>query len=72
MFKKLNQIDDTVRNKILKIYMEKCANDYSVKFNKWRMKFFGQGSGVDKDTLQARLEILATKEEMLFKGTDII
>lgn len=47
LVKKLNTLSDDVRNKIIKIYFEKCTNDYSVKFNRWRMKYFGENSGVD-------------------------
>lgn len=51
-------IDDYVRDKLLKIYMQKCTNDYTIKFNKWRLKYIpsGEGSGVDTEDLQRRLE----------------
>lgn len=44
---KLNLIDQKVRDRIIKIYFEKCTFDYSVKFNQWRVKHHGESSGVD-------------------------
>ena len=56
MIKKLNMIDNEVRNRLIRVYMEKCSNDYNVKFNKWRIKYFSHDERVtiDHDALQAR------------------
>jgi hypothetical protein len=64
--KKLNLIDNGVRNKILKIYMEKCVFEYGIKFNQWRIKAFGEGLGLDPKEIQSRLEMLQKKESMLY------
>mmetsp|Transcript_9992 Transcript_9992/g.9933 ORF Transcript_9992/g.9933 Transcript_9992/m.9933 type:complete len:193 (+) Transcript_9992:256-834(+) len=70
--KKLNLIDNAVRNKILKIYMEKCLFEYGIKFNNWRVKVFGEDKGLEPDELAGRLEALKKKEEKLYLNTEII
>ena len=54
LVKKLNLLEAEVRDKIIKIYFEKCTFDYSVKFNEWRLKTHGENSGVDMETMLAR------------------
>lgn len=66
LVKKLNLIDNSVRDSIIKIYFEKCTFDYSVKFNQWRIRMHGENSGVDLETMIARNEMLVKKEKMLF------
>lgn len=46
LVKKLNLVDNEVRNRILKIYMEKCLSEYCIKLNKWRVKVHGKEKGM--------------------------
>ncbi|CDW87752.1 UNKNOWN [Stylonychia lemnae] len=72
LVKRLNLIDQDVRDKILKIYFEKCTFDYSVKFNQWRIKMHGENSGVDQESMITRNEMLLQKEQLLFQGTEVV
>lgn len=64
--KKLNTINEAVRDRIIKSYIEKCTIEYNIKFNKWRIRIFGENSGVDKEAMQTRLDILKKKENFLY------
>eukprot|EP00347_Sterkiella_histriomuscorum_P006128 403353959 len=72
LVKRLNLLDNDVRDHIIKIYFEKCTFDYSVKFNHWRIKMHGENSGVDIETMTMRNELLLKKEQLLFQGTEIV
>ena len=58
LVRKLNLIHDHVRDKILKIYMEKCTVEYNIRFNKWRIGISSDDSGIDMDAFMARNEML--------------
>ena len=58
LVRKLNLIHDNVRDRILKIYMEKCTMEYNIKFNKWRININDDSSGVDMEAFLARSEML--------------
>jgi hypothetical protein len=72
LIKKLNMLNDDVRNKILKIYLERCLIDFSIKFNKWRMRTSKDHSSVDQKYLAERFEVLNKKEEYLYYNTDLV
>lgn len=54
------------------MYFEKCTFDYSVKFNQWRIRMLGENSGVDREAMRSRYDMILKKEEFLFKGTEFI
>jgi len=73
ILKKLGLIEEAVRDRIIKVYMDKCLIEYFVKFNNWRAKAVGDESArVDPEELEKRQNMLKAKVEKLFKGTDVV
>ena len=55
-------IDNSIRDKLLRIYMDKCILQFGIKLNKWRILAYGAEKGLTKAELDEKQEIVRKKE----------
>lgn len=72
LFKRLNQLEDNVKEKIIKAYLEKCKMKYAVKFFEYRKRISKTNNSLAcfLHNIKKRSESEKLLDNYLFKGID--
>ena len=67
---KILGIDPIVRNKILRLHLDRCRLSHFIAFQEWRREVLGELVGAHK--LVVKRQSIASIDKKLFNGTDDI